>query len=92
MHKGRTPYTRNAPRQTKVARALLNRIKQLLVLNWRQKSTARSQLRLAIEDVLDAGLPRVYDKPLFEQQCFVLFEHVYECYPEQNAGIYAGVL
>ena len=27
----------------KVARELLNRLKQLLVLNWRQKSTARSQ-------------------------------------------------
>jgi hypothetical protein len=42
---------------------LLDRLKQLLVLNWRQKSTARSQLKLAIEDVLDTGLPRAYDKP-----------------------------
>ena len=41
----------------KVARDLLNRLKQLLVLNWRQKSTARSQLKLTIEDVLDTGLP-----------------------------------
>jgi len=48
----------------KVARELLNRLKQLLVLNWRQKSTARAQLRLAIEDVLDAGLPRAYARPL----------------------------
>jgi type I restriction enzyme, R subunit len=43
----------------KVARELLNRIRQLLVLNWRQKSTARSQLKLTIEDILDTGLPRV---------------------------------
>ena len=42
----------------RVARDLLDRLKQLLVLNWRQKSTSRSQLKLAIEDVLDAGLPR----------------------------------
>jgi type I restriction enzyme R subunit len=53
--------TRPAPELTpeeraevkKVARDLLARLKALLVLNWRQKSAARSQLRLAIEDVLD---------------------------------------
>jgi type I restriction enzyme R subunit len=44
----------------KIARDLLNRLKQLLVLNWRKKSAARSQLRLAIEDTLDTGLPRAY--------------------------------
>ena len=73
----------------KVARDLLNRLKQLLVLNWRQKSSARSQLKLTIEDVLDTGLPRAYDKPLYEQKCSALFEHVYESYPERDSGVYA---
>ncbi len=73
----------------RVARDLLNRLKQLLVLNWRQKSTARSQLKLAIEDVLDSGLPRAYDKPLYTQKCSALFEHVYENYPERDAGVYS---
>ncbi len=53
--------TRPAPNLTteeraeigKVARELLTRLKQLLVLNWRQKSSARSQLKLAITDMLD---------------------------------------
>jgi len=75
----------------KVARALLDRIKTLLVLNWRQKAGARAQLRLAIEDVLDGGLPRAYDKPLYEKKCTALFEHVYECYPGEGQGVYAGV-
>ena len=74
----------------KVARELLNRLKQLLVLNWRQKSSARSQLKLAIEDTLDTGLPRAYDKPLYEQKCSALFEHIFESYPERDAGIYAA--
>ncbi len=73
----------------KVARDLLARLKLLLVLNWRQKSSARSQLKLAIEDVLDGGLPRAYDKPLYEQKCAALFEHVCESYPERDAGVYA---
>ena len=77
-------FTRPAPELTaneraevkKVARDLLYRLKQLLVLNWRQKSSARSELKLAIEDVLDTGLPRAYDKPLYAQKCSALFEHV----------------
>ena len=73
----------------KVARDLLNRLKQLLVLNWRQKSTARSQLKLTIEDRLDTGLPRAYDKPLYAQKCSALFEHIFESYPERDAGVYA---
>jgi type I restriction enzyme R subunit len=74
----------------KVARALLSRLKQLLVLNWRQKSSARSQIKLAIEDMLDTGLPRAYDKALYQQKCAALFEHVFESYPERDAGVYAA--
>lgn len=74
----------------KVARELLERLKGLLVLNWRQKSTARSQLKLAIEDTLDSGLPRAYTPEIYHQKCSDLFEHVYETYPEKNAGVYAS--
>ncbi len=73
----------------KVARELLARLKALLVLNWRQKSTARSQLKLTIEDTLDSGLPRAYTRELYNQKCSAVFEHVYESYPERNAGVYA---
>lgn len=73
----------------KVARELLVRLKSLLVLNWRQKSTARSQLKLAIEDTLDLGLPRAYTPELYQQKCSAVFEHVYESYPEKDTGVYA---
>ena len=75
----------------KVASALLARLKELLVLNWRQKSAARSQLRMAIEDTLDSGLPRSYTPEIYREKCAVLFEHVYESYPERNTGIYSNV-
>jgi type I restriction enzyme R subunit len=73
----------------KVARELLAKLKGLLVLNWRQKSMARSQLKLTIEDTLDSGLPRAYTPELYNQKCSAVFEHVYERYPERNAGVYA---
>ena len=72
----------------KVAKDLLSRLKGLLVLNWRQKAAARSTLKLAIEDSLDM-LPAAYDRPMFAQKCSALFEHMYESYPERNAGVYA---
>ena len=90
--------TRPAPELTteeraevkKVARELLAKLKGLLVLDWRKKSGARSQLKLAIEDALDAGLPRAYTPELYRQKCSAVFEHVYESYPERGAGAYAG--
>jgi type I restriction enzyme R subunit len=90
--------TRPAPQLTtaerdevkRVAKDLLTRLKQLLVLNWRQEFAARSTLKLAIEDTLDS-LPAAYDCPLWAQKCSALFEHVYESYPERNAGVYAEV-
>ncbi|MEX1183994.1 MAG: type I restriction endonuclease subunit R [Gemmatimonadota bacterium] len=75
----------------KVAKDLLARLNALLVLNWRQKSAARSQLRMAIEDALDTGLPRAYAPDLYRKKCSAVFEHVYESYPERGAGVYADV-
>lgn len=75
----------------KVARALLARLKELLVLNWRQKSAARAALRLAIEDTLESGLPQSFELELYRQKCAALFEHVYENYPERDQGVYAEV-
>jgi type I restriction enzyme R subunit len=36
------------------------------------------------------GLPRAYGKPLYEQKCSALFEHIYEAYPERDAGVYSA--
>jgi type I restriction enzyme R subunit len=73
----------------KVAHELLTRLKDLLVLNWRKKAAARSALRLAIEDTLDSGLPKAYAREMYRQKCSAVFEHVYESYPERDAGVYA---
>jgi type I restriction enzyme R subunit len=75
----------------KVARLLLDRLKELLVLNWRQKAAARATLRLAIEDTLDKGLPSVYSPALYSKKCSAVFEHLYESYPERNSGVYARI-
>jgi type I restriction enzyme R subunit len=64
----------------KVARQLLQRVRSALVLNWRQK--AQAQVKLAIEDAPDEGLPRAYTPDLYKSKCSVVFEHVFEHFGE----------
>lgn len=72
----------------KVAKELLGRLKQLLVLEWRQKATARSRVKLAIEELLDQGLPRSYTPDLYKQKCSAVFEHFYESYGDRGVSLY----
>jgi len=68
-----------------VARELLEQVKALLVLNWRAKAASRAQLKLAIEDALDLGLPRAYTPELYQQKCNALFEHFFVSDPEHRS-------
>ena len=47
-------------------------------MDRRQNSSARSQLKLAIEDTLDTGLPRACTPELYRQKCSAVFEHADE--------------
>ena len=47
---------------------------------WRQKAQARAQVRIAIEDTLDEGLPRAYTLDVFQQKCGMVFAHVFEIF------------
>jgi type I restriction enzyme R subunit len=69
----------------------VEKIKQLLVLNWQQKSEARAKLKLLIQDALDECLPRAYTPELDQQKCEAVFAHVEQAYPERELSIYAGL-
>jgi type I restriction enzyme R subunit len=71
-------------------RELVERIKELLVLNWQQKAAARAQLKLVIQDALDIGLPRAYTPELYQLKCEAVFAHIEKAYPERNRSIYTG--
>jgi type I restriction enzyme R subunit len=73
------------------ARELVERIKELLVLNWQQKSSARAKLKLQIEEALDIGLPRAYTPELYQQKCEAVFAHIEKAYPERELSIYTGL-
>ena len=72
----------------KVAHLLLERLKTALTLDWRKRVDARARLQLAIEDILDEGLPRAYTPELYKGKCKALFEHVYENYLGSGVSVY----
>ena len=71
------------------ARELVQRIKDLLVLSWKQKFDARAKLKVVIEEALDIGLPRAYTPELYQQKCEAVFSHIEQAYPERNQSVYA---
>jgi type I restriction enzyme R subunit len=73
----------------KVAKKLLERLKELLVLDWRKRQSARARVEDAINEALDEGLPRAYSTDLYKRKCTAVFEHFYESYPERDTNIYA---
>jgi hypothetical protein len=46
------------------------------------ETTSAAQVKIAIEDTLDEGLPRAYTPDLYKTKCAVLFEHVFETFGE----------
>lgn len=73
----------------KVAHALLEKMRSLLVIGWRQRVTARAKVRMAIEDVLDEGLPLPYGKGEYENKCAAVFEHLYESYQGDGKSVFS---
>jgi len=72
----------------KVARDLLDALKaERLVLDWRKKQQTRAAVQICIEQMLDK-LPSRYDKPLYEQKCSAVFQHVYESYYGAGRSVY----
>lgn len=89
--------TRPAPELTtdereevkKVAHYLLEKLRKLLIIGWRQKVSTRARVKIEIENMLDEGLPRAYSKELYEDKCQAVFEHVYQSYQGEGKSIYA---
>jgi type I restriction enzyme R subunit len=75
----------------KAARELLMRLKELLTLDWRDRTDSRAKVKMAIEDLLDTNLPRAYTPQLYQQKCDRLFEHVYGAYYQPGSSIYSAL-
>ncbi len=73
----------------KVAREMLAQLKEYMVIDWRQKRSSFSRVRLVIDDCLDKGLPDKYGPDIYKDKCSAVFDHFYEKYPESGKSVYA---
>jgi type I restriction enzyme R subunit len=72
------------------AKELLITLKEeKFVLDWRKRQQSRAMVRLTIEMMLDAGLPRAYTPELYEQKASDVYQHVYESYYGDGGSVYA---
>ncbi len=59
-----------------------------LTLDWRKRRQARAEVRVTIEEHLDAGLPGSYTPDLFRQKASAVFQHVYASYHGAGKSVY----
>lgn len=72
---------KEAGKVKKVARKMLNRLKQeKLVLDRRKKQPTRADVRLCIKECLDYLMEK-FEKVLFQQKCEIVFQYIFDMYP-----------
>lgn len=70
-----------------IARKLLDRITDRLVLDWRRKAETREAARVTVKDVLDE-LPAAYDPDTWERKTDAVFDHVFASYYDDGGSVY----
>ncbi len=72
-----------------VARQLLDHIHGKLVLDWRRKAETMADMRVAIKDVLDSGLPAdPYPPVIFDEKVQAVFDHLCASYADDGRSVY----
>jgi type I restriction enzyme R subunit len=73
----------------KVARDILEKLKNKLVLDWRKKQQARADVKVAIDDVLYTELPENYSTGEYQMKIDLVYRHVYDSYWGEGNSVYA---
>lgn len=76
----------------KVCKELLETLKaEKLVLDWRKKDRARSDVRRTLEIVFDLGLPDSYDEGIYNEKCELAFHHIFTSYYGAGESVYSAM-
>jgi type I restriction enzyme R subunit len=75
-----------------VCKELLETLKaEKLVLDWRKKDKARSEVRRTLAKVFDRGLPESYGEVIYNEKCEMVFHHIFTNYYGAGESIYSAV-
>jgi type I restriction enzyme R subunit len=70
-----------------VAHELLEKLRTVLVIDWRRKQRTKARVESMIKDVLDA-LPESYDDEGWARTCDPVYLHVYDKYAREGVSVY----
>ena len=70
-----------------IARLLLEKIRDDLVIDWRKKQQAKARVRDHIQNVLDS-LPESYDSTTWNDVFDAVYQHVYQAYRGKSKSVY----
>lgn len=74
-----------------MCRELLGVLKtEKLVLDWRKKARAKSEVRRTLEIEFDKGLPESFDEELYDEKCEAAFHHILSSYYGSGKSVYEG--
>jgi type I restriction enzyme R subunit len=74
-----------------MCRELLETLKrEKLVLDWRKKERARSDVRRTLEVMFDKGLPQSFDAVIYEAKCEAAYHHIFNSYYGAGRSVYEG--
>ncbi|MDE0483329.1 MAG: type I restriction endonuclease subunit R [Candidatus Poribacteria bacterium] len=73
-------------------RGLLETLKEEnFVLDWRKQQQLRAQTEMAVQKILDEGLPETYTPEMFEKKWKAVYQHVFESYSGEGKSIYTEI-
>lgn len=76
----------------KLCKELLETLKaEKLVLDWRKKDRARSDVRRTLEIMFDRDLPASYDEVIYNEKCDLAFHHIFTNYYGASESVYSAV-
>jgi type I restriction enzyme R subunit len=70
-----------------IARLLLEKIRDDLVIDWRKKQQAKARVRGHIQGVMDS-LPDSYDSNTWSNVFDAVYQHVYQAYRGKSKSVY----
>ena len=71
----------------RIAHDLLEKLRALLVIDWRKKQRTKARVDSLIKDMLDE-LPEQYDDALWSRTCERVYLHVYDKYAGEGVSVY----
>jgi len=71
----------------KIAHELLEKLKEVLVIDWKKKQRTKARVESMIKDVLDE-LPEAYDDDIWPKACEGVYLHIFDKYAGEGKSVY----